>query len=158
MGDIAAYSNANREVTYQTLPLRPEGLAELIGLIERGTISGKIAKDLLPELLAAGGSPQALVEAKGLTQISDSAQLNAIIDELLSAHPEELTQYRSGKTKLQGFFVGQLMKKTGGRADPKLANQLLVQKLHGIVTGKQIGRAHVLNSSHSRASRMPSSA
>jgi len=131
MGDIAAYFNANREVTYQTLPLRPEGLAELIGLIERGTISGKIAKDLLPELLAAGGSPQALVEAKGLTQISDPAQLNAIIDELLSAHPEELTQYRSGKTKLQGFFVGQLMKKTGGRADPKLANQLLVQKLNG---------------------------
>jgi aspartyl-tRNA(Asn)/glutamyl-tRNA(Gln) amidotransferase subunit B len=131
MGDIAAYFNANREVTYQTLPLRPEGLAELIGLIDKGTISGKIAKDLLPELLVAGGSPQGLVEAKGLTQISDPAQLNAIIDELLSAHPEELTQYRSGKTKLQGFFVGQLMKKTGGRADPKLANQLLVQKLQG---------------------------
>jgi aspartyl-tRNA(Asn)/glutamyl-tRNA(Gln) amidotransferase subunit B len=106
-------------------------LAELIGLIDKGTISGKIAKDLLPELLVAGGSPQGLVEAKGLTQISDPAQLNAIIDELLSAHPEELTQYRSGKTKLQGFFVGQLMKKTGGRADPKLANQLLVQKLQG---------------------------
>ncbi|MGA0200468.1 MAG: Asp-tRNA(Asn)/Glu-tRNA(Gln) amidotransferase GatCAB subunit B, partial [Prochlorotrichaceae cyanobacterium] len=78
-----------------------------------------------------GGSPQALVEAKGLTQISDPAQINAIIDELLTAHPKELEQYREGKTKLQGFFVGQLMKKTGGRADPKLANQLLVQKLQG---------------------------
>ena len=71
------------------------------------------------------------MEAKGLTQISDPNQLIAIIDELLAAHPEELTQYRSGKKKLQGFFVGQLMKKTSGRADPKLANQLLTQKLDG---------------------------
>jgi aspartyl-tRNA(Asn)/glutamyl-tRNA(Gln) amidotransferase subunit B len=131
MGDLAGYLNSNREVSFETLPLRPEGLAELLGLIEQGTISGKIAKELLPDLLQNGGSPRSLVEAKGLTQISDPNQLIAIIDELLAAHPEELTQYRSGKKKLQGFFVGQLMKKTSGRADPKLANQLLTQKLDG---------------------------
>ncbi|MEY2978159.1 MAG: Asp-tRNA(Asn)/Glu-tRNA(Gln) amidotransferase subunit GatB [Prochlorotrichaceae cyanobacterium] len=131
MGDIAAYFNTNRDLSYGTLPLKAAELAELIALIDQGTISGKIAKEILPELLQEGGSPQALVEAKGLTQISDPAQINAIIDELLTAHPKELEQYREGKTKLQGFFVGQLMKKTGGRADPKLANQLLVQKLQG---------------------------
>jgi len=131
MGDLAGYLNNNREVSFENLPLRPEGLAELLGLIDQGTISGKIAKELLPNLLQDGGSPRSLVEAKGLTQISDPHQLIAIIDELLAAHPEELTQYRSGKKKLQGFFVGQLMKKTSGRADPKLANQLLAQKLDG---------------------------
>ena len=131
MGDLAGYLNNNREVSFENLPLRPEGLAELLGLIDQGTISGKIAKELLPNLLQDGGSPRSLVEAKGLTQISDPHQLIAIIDELLAAHPEELTQYRSGKKKLQGFFVGQLMKKTSGRADPKLANQLLTQKLDG---------------------------
>jgi aspartyl-tRNA(Asn)/glutamyl-tRNA(Gln) amidotransferase subunit B len=113
------------------IALTPQALAELIGLIESNTISSKMAKDLLPELLTQGGLPKALVEAKGLTQISDTGALETIIDELLVAHPSELEQYRAGKTKLQGFFVGQLMKKTGGRADPKLANQLLVKKLQG---------------------------
>ena len=130
MGDLAAYLNNNREVSFTTLPLRPEGLAELVNLIEKGTISGKIAKELLPELLEQGGSPKKLVEAKGLTQISNPDELNAIIDEILAAHPTELEQYRAGKKKLQGFFVGQLMKKTSGRADPKLANQLLGKKLN----------------------------
>ncbi|AZB71729.1 Asp-tRNA(Asn)/Glu-tRNA(Gln) amidotransferase subunit GatB [Synechococcus elongatus] len=130
MGDIAAYVNSNK-LTVAELPLQPAELAELVGLIEAGTISGKIAKEILPELLEKGGSPKAIVEAKGLTQISDPAQIEALVDELLAAHPTELEQYRAGKTKLQGFFVGQLMKKTGGRVDPKLSNQILNQKLKG---------------------------
>jgi aspartyl-tRNA(Asn)/glutamyl-tRNA(Gln) amidotransferase subunit B len=129
-GDIAAYVNANR-LSYTDLPFRPEQLAEMVQLIEGGKISGKIAKDILPELLEKGGSPNAIVEAKGLGMISDPAAIEAIVDELLAAHPEEVEAFRGGKNKLQGFFVGQLMKKTGGKADPKLANQILNQKLKG---------------------------
>jgi aspartyl-tRNA(Asn)/glutamyl-tRNA(Gln) amidotransferase subunit B len=130
MGDVTGYLNSEK-LEIEAIALTPQALAELIGLIESNTISSKMAKDLLPELLTQGGSPKALVEAKGLTQISDTGALETIIDELLVAHLSELEQYRAGKTKLQGFFVGQLMKKTGGRADPKLANQLLVKKLQG---------------------------
>jgi aspartyl-tRNA(Asn)/glutamyl-tRNA(Gln) amidotransferase subunit B len=129
-GDIAAYVNANR-LSYTDLPFRPEQLAEMVQLIDGGKISGKIAKEILPELLEKGGSPAAIVESKGLGMISDPAAITAIVEELLAAHPEEVEAFRGGKTKLQGFFVGQLMKKTGGKADPKLANQILNQKLKG---------------------------
>ena len=129
-GDIAAYVNANR-LSIAELPLKPEQLAELVQLIEGGVISGKIAKDLLPELLAQGGSAKAIVEAQGLGMISDPAAITAIVEGLLAAHPAEVEAFRGGKTKLQGFFVGQLMKQTGGKADPKLANQILIEKLKG---------------------------
>lgn len=128
MGDITAHIK-NEKCSVTELPLKPEGLAELIGLIDAGTISGKIAKDLLPELLTKGGSPKVLVETKGLIQLSDPTALGEIIDQVLLENPKELEQYHAGKTKLQGFFVGQIMKKTGGRADPKLTNQLLGEKL-----------------------------
>jgi aspartyl-tRNA(Asn)/glutamyl-tRNA(Gln) amidotransferase subunit B len=130
MGDIAAYLN-NEKLTITKIALTPLILAELITLIEDGTISGKIAKDILPELLTQGGSVKELVERKGLIQISDTGELEAIIDEVIAANPKELEQYRNGKTKLQGFFVGQVMKKTNGRADPKLTNQILGKKLNG---------------------------
>ncbi|MCS6812168.1 MAG: Asp-tRNA(Asn)/Glu-tRNA(Gln) amidotransferase subunit GatB [Cyanobacteria bacterium] len=129
MGDIAAYLNAEKK-SITEIPLRPADLAELITLIEDNTISSKIAKDLLPELLTQGGSPKALVEQKGLVQISDTSILEAAIAEVLAENPDELAKYRAGKTKLLGFFVGQVMKKTGGRADPKLTNQLLTQRLN----------------------------
>jgi len=127
--DIAAYLNAEK-LTIQDLALKPEMLAEMIQLIEAGTISNKIAKDLLPDLLVKGGSPKAIVEENGLSQISDPAQIEAMIDEVLAANPEELAAYRGGKKKLQGFFVGQMMKRSGGRVDPKLTNQLLSKKLN----------------------------
>lgn len=130
MGDIAAYLN-NEKLLITQIALTPVVLAELITLIEDGTISGKIAKDILPELLTQGGSAKELVERKGLIQISDTAELEAMIDQVIAANPKELEQFRNGKTKLQGFFVGQLMKKTNGRADPKLANQILSKKLNG---------------------------
>lgn len=130
MGDISAYLNSNNAVGISILPIQPSELAELTGLIESGTISSKIAKDILPELLEKGGSPKELVESKGLIQISDTSVIEAIIDEVIAAYPKELEQYRNGKTKMLGFFVGQVIKKTGGRADPKLTNQLLAQKLN----------------------------
>jgi aspartyl-tRNA(Asn)/glutamyl-tRNA(Gln) amidotransferase subunit B len=131
MGDISAYLNNHRALTIQTLPLTAATLAELLELIDKGTISGKIAKEILPDLLAQGGSPKTLVEEKGLTTLADPETLGALIDEIIAAHPKELEQFRAGKKKLQGFFVGQMMKKTGGRADPKLTNQLLATKLKG---------------------------
>ena len=128
--DIAAYLNTEKK-EIADLPLTAAALAELVQLIAAGTISNKIGKDLLPELLAQGGSPREMVAQRGLSQISDPAQIAALIDQVLAAHPEELAAYRGGKTKLQGFFVGQLMKQSGGRVDPKLSNQLLSQKLKG---------------------------
>ena len=128
MGDITAYLK-NEKLNITQLPFKPDGLAELISLIDAGTISGKIAKDLLPKLLSEGGSPKQAIEAAGVTQISDTATLEAAIDRVIAENPKELEQYRSGKTKLLGFFVGQVMKQTEGRADPKLTNQLLKKKL-----------------------------
>jgi aspartyl-tRNA(Asn)/glutamyl-tRNA(Gln) amidotransferase subunit B len=129
-GDLAAHVNAQR-LSFADLPFRPAELAEMVTLIDRGTISGKIAKEILPELLEKGGSPAALVEARGLGMISDPAAITAIVDELLAAHPAEVEAFRGGKNKLQGFFVGQLMKRTGGRADPQLANRILAERLKG---------------------------
>jgi aspartyl-tRNA(Asn)/glutamyl-tRNA(Gln) amidotransferase subunit B len=130
MGDIAAYLKSN-DLSITEIALKPDNLAELVSLIEKGTISGKIGKEILPELITKGGSVQQLVESKGLIQISDTGELEKIIDELMVAHPKEVEQFRNGKTKLKGFFVGQVMKKTSGRADPKLTNQLLSKKLQG---------------------------
>lgn len=129
MGDISAYLN-NKKLSITEIALKPSTLAELIALIEDGTISGKIAKDILPELLSEGGSAKELVERKGLIQISDTSAIEAIIEQVIQANPKELEQYRNGKTKLLGFFVGKVIKETGGRADPKLTNQLLAQKLN----------------------------
>jgi aspartyl-tRNA(Asn)/glutamyl-tRNA(Gln) amidotransferase subunit B len=129
MGDITAYLK-NEKLAIADIPFQPHELAELISLIDAGTISGKIAKDILPELLSAGGSPQKLVESKGLIQISDTGAIESAIDAVLAANPKELEQYRGGKTKLLGFFVGKVMKETGGRADPKLTNELLAKKLN----------------------------
>lgn len=130
MGDLTAYLKTEK-LAIGEIPLQPKDLAELISLIDTGTISGKIAKDILPELLSNGGSPQKLVESKGLIQISDTGAIESAIDAVLAANPTELEQYRAGKTKLLGFFVGKVMKETGGRADPKLTNQLLANKLNG---------------------------
>ncbi|MEL7524089.1 MAG: Asp-tRNA(Asn)/Glu-tRNA(Gln) amidotransferase GatCAB subunit B, partial [Cyanobacteria bacterium J06553_1] len=128
MSDIAGYLNAEKLGITDT-KLTPEALAEMVKLIEDGTISNKIGKDLLPDLLKSGGSPKKIVESKGLSQISDPAEIESMIDDVLAANPDELAKFRAGKTKLKGFFVGQVMKKTGGRADPKLTNQLLSKKL-----------------------------
>jgi aspartyl-tRNA(Asn)/glutamyl-tRNA(Gln) amidotransferase subunit B len=130
MGDITSYLKAQK-LGITEIGLKPKNLAELVALIEKGTISGKIAKEILPELLENGGSVQKLVESKGMTSISNPAEITALIDRIMAANPKELEAYRAGKTKLLGFFVGQVMKESGGRAEPKLTNQILHQKLNG---------------------------
>lgn len=132
MGNISAYLNSDTNLKIQELPLTPAILAELIGLIEAGTINNNIAKDkLLPELLEKGGSAEAIVQRDKLALISDTSVIETALDEVIAAHPKELEQYRNGKTKMLGFFVGQVLKKTGGQADPKIVNQLAAKKLNG---------------------------
>ncbi|MDP3425904.1 MAG: Asp-tRNA(Asn)/Glu-tRNA(Gln) amidotransferase subunit GatB, partial [Humidesulfovibrio sp.] len=111
------------------LKLTPQSLASLVRLVDEGAISAKSAKDILPELLATGGDPEALVKAKGLVQISDTSALEADVDAVLAENPKELADYRAGKTKLMGFFVGQIMRRTKGQANPAIVNQLLAEKL-----------------------------
>ena len=123
------YLKANR-LSFSELKLSSENLAEMISMISNKTISGKIAKEILPELIQKNISPKKLVEEKGLAMISDSSSILPIIDELITEHPNEVKAFRNGKTKLLGFFVGQLMKRTKGKADPKLANKLLAEKLN----------------------------
>lgn len=130
MGDISAYLNANASLDIGDLKIQPSALAELISLIEDGTISNKIGKDILPELLENGGSAKAIVASKGLVQISDPTVIESAVDEIIAAFPDELAQFKSGKTKMLGFFVGQVLKKTGGKADPKLTNQIVAKKLN----------------------------
>ena len=129
-GDLAAYIKSNR-LTFDQLPFQPSELAEMLKMIDNGEISGKIAKEILPELLSKGGSPKQLVQDRGLGMIADPKVIEEIIDQLILKHPNEVESFRSGKKKLLGFFVGQLMKETKGKADPKLANQILNKKLQG---------------------------
>lgn len=128
VGDVTAYLHAeDKEV--EDLPVTPAHLVELLELIERGTISGRIAKEILPEVLAHGARPGALVADRGLAQISDEAALITVIDEVLREHAGPAADYRSGKTQALTFLVGQVMKKTRGRANPELVNRLLKEKL-----------------------------
>jgi len=127
--DIVGYLKANK-LSFSDLKLNPENLAEMISLISNKTISGKIAKEILPELIQKNISLKKLVEEKGLAMISDSSSILPIIDELITEHPDKVQAFRNGKTKLLGFFVGQLMQRTKGKADPKLANKLLAEKLN----------------------------
>ena len=129
-GDLAAYIKSNR-LTFDQLPFQPSELAEMLKMIDNGEISGKIAKEILPELLSKGGSPKQLVQDRGLGMIGDPKVIEEIIDQLILKHPNEVESFRSGKKKLLGFFVGQLMKETKGKADPRLANQILNKKLQG---------------------------
>jgi len=110
-------------------PVKPAQLARLLKMTEEGTISGKIAKTVFGEMLASGDDPEAIVKAKGLVQVSDEGALVALVREILAANPDQVQQFRDGKTKVMGFFVGQLMQKTKGQANPQMANKLFAQEL-----------------------------
>jgi aspartyl-tRNA(Asn)/glutamyl-tRNA(Gln) amidotransferase subunit B len=128
MGELSAYLNA-QDLELGQLAIGPSHLAELISLIEKGTISGKIAKDIFQEMVDKGEMPSAIVEKRGLTQISDQAELEGIVREVLEANPGPVEDYRRGKTQAIGFLVGQVMKQTRGRANPGLVNELLRKML-----------------------------
>lgn len=111
-------------------PVQPAQLASLLVMTEEGKISGKIAKTVFGEMLASGKDPEVIVKEKGLVQMSDEGQLVSLVQEILAANPEQVQQFRDGKTKVMGFFVGQLMQKTKGQANPQMANQLFTQELN----------------------------
>jgi glutaminyl-tRNA synthetase len=110
--------------------LSPEQLAELVAIVDSGQISNKIAKELLAEMLETGASPKSLVERHGLHQISDEDALATIVDRVLAEQADNVEAYRNGKTSLRGHFVGQVMKATGGRANPKLVQKILDEQLN----------------------------
>ena len=129
MGEIAAYLKENKVEINET-KLTPENLAELIALIEKGTISNNIGKQILVEdMITKGEKASAIVEKKGLSQISDEGAIKEIVENVINAHPKEVESYKNGKTNLLGFFVGQVMKETKGRANPKTVNELVRQIL-----------------------------
>jgi len=110
-------------------PVTPEGLGDLIGLIDGGTISGKIAKTVFEEMFDTGGLPAAIVKAKGLVQITDEGAIAGVVDQVIADNPAQVAQYRAGKTAAMGWFVGQVMKASQGKANPALVNRLLKERL-----------------------------
>ena len=110
-------------------PLKPKQLADMLKLIDKGIISGKIAKKVFDEMYRTGKDPDRIVQEKGLVQISDQNELEDTVTSVIDAHPTEVQRYREGEEKLLGFLVGQVMKKTKGKANPKLVNELLRKKL-----------------------------
>jgi aspartyl-tRNA(Asn)/glutamyl-tRNA(Gln) amidotransferase subunit B len=114
---------------YEQSPVKPRGLAELLVMKRKGEVSGPIAKSVLEEMYNTGKSAAEIIKAKGLTQVSDEGTLEKIIDEVVTKNPQQLAQYRGGKEQLFGFFVGQVMKASGGKANPAKVNELLKRKL-----------------------------
>jgi aspartyl-tRNA(Asn)/glutamyl-tRNA(Gln) amidotransferase subunit B len=110
-------------------PVTPENLAELVELIENATISGKIAKTVFEEMVATGKPPRAIVADRGLVQVTDVGAIGAAVDRVLAAHADKVAEYRAGKDKLFGFFVGQVMKATEGKGNPKQVNEILRARL-----------------------------
>lgn len=128
MGDILKFLNEDKR-ELKDCPILPVSLAQLIRLIDDGTISGKMAKDVIDEMYKTGKSPKAIIEEKGMVQITDEDTLKAAIAGVIAANPNQLSQYRGGKDKLFGYFVGQVMKATQGKANPQLINELLKKML-----------------------------
>jgi aspartyl-tRNA(Asn)/glutamyl-tRNA(Gln) amidotransferase subunit B len=130
MGELMRELN-EAKIDIEDSKIKSSQLAGLIRLIDNKTISGKIAKTVFSEMWKTGEEPEKIVEEKGLVQITDESAIEKIIDEIITANPQQVEQFRGGKDKLFGFFVGQAMKATKGQASPELVNKLLNKKLRG---------------------------
>jgi aspartyl-tRNA(Asn)/glutamyl-tRNA(Gln) amidotransferase subunit B len=128
MGEVTRKLN-DGGLTIAASPVTPQLLTELLKLIEVGTISGKIAKTVFDAMWATGQAPARIVEEQGLVQVSDSGAIEPLIDEILAANAAQVEQYRGGNEKVFGFFVGQVMKASKGKANPALVNELLKKRL-----------------------------
>ena len=116
-------------ISLSNSPISPENLGQLIALISDGTISGKIAKDVFAEMMISKKSPSDIVKEKGLEQVSDDTEILKLIDKVISENEDKVKDYLGGKDKLFGFFVGQVMKMSQGKANPGIVNKLLKEKL-----------------------------
>ncbi len=127
MTEVLAWANTHAKPVAE-VPVTPDGLAELIRLVGANAISGTAAKKVFASMIATGRGAQEIVEAEGLAQVSDESQLESWIGEVLAANPDEAKRYGAGEAKLLGFFMGQIMKKSGGKADPKAVSRILQQR------------------------------
>ena len=128
MGDLLGLLHAQGLDIGQS-PISPEHLAGLLKLLDQDVISGKIAKTVFEAMAETGKPAKRIVEEKGLVQVSDTSAIDPIVDEIIAAHPDEVQRYQDGQKKLIGFFVGQVMKQTRGKANPKVVNEILRGKL-----------------------------
>jgi aspartyl-tRNA(Asn)/glutamyl-tRNA(Gln) amidotransferase subunit B len=129
MGDMLGYLNAGG-LELGDIKLTSQGLGEMIGLMEKGTISSKIAKTVFKEMLESGKGPQQIVEDQGLVQISDEGAIAEVVNRMVTANPQSVEDFKAGKEKAIGFLVGQVMKETKGKANPALVNKLLLERLN----------------------------
>ncbi len=128
LGEFAKKLN-EEGVSAADAPVKPADLAGLLQLIAKGTISGKIAKKVLPEMWKTGKSADVVVKEQGLVQITDTGALEELVQKVIAANPQSVADYKAGKKKAIGFLVGQIMKETKGRANPGVVNQLLTKNL-----------------------------
>lgn len=128
MGELSRELN-NSGIDITASPVSPERLVDLLTMVDRGVISLKVARDIFPDLYRSDKTPQQIVQEKGLTQVSDEGALEKIIDEVLGKNPMQVAQFREGKQQVLGFLVGQVMKVSGGKANPGKVNELLKRKL-----------------------------
>jgi aspartyl-tRNA(Asn)/glutamyl-tRNA(Gln) amidotransferase subunit B len=128
MGELAALLKAGNKDFSQS-PVSPEKLGELVAMISKAEISNKLAKEIFPKMFATGESASVIMEREGLKQISDTGALEKIVDEVLAANTKQVEQYKSGKTTVAGFLVGQIMKASRGQANPATVNEILKAKL-----------------------------
>jgi aspartyl-tRNA(Asn)/glutamyl-tRNA(Gln) amidotransferase subunit B len=128
MGELSAFLNA-QNIEIDEVRITPARLAAMLGLMDKGVISGKIAKSVFEEMLASGKDPETIVEERGITQISDEEELIRHIEETIRENPASVEDYRKGKEKALGFLIGQVMRKTKGRANPQLVNDMLRRSL-----------------------------
>jgi len=128
LGDLAgALNKAGLDINAS--PIAPEMLAQLVARIADNTISGKIAKEVFEAMWQGEGGADAIIEARGLEQITDSGAIESLIDEVIAANPDQVEQFRAGKEKVLGFFVGQVMQQSQGKANPGQVNAMLREKL-----------------------------
>jgi aspartyl-tRNA(Asn)/glutamyl-tRNA(Gln) amidotransferase subunit B len=119
----------DEKITIEQFPVKPISLGKLIKMIEDKTISGKIAKEIFPEMLATGQAPEEIVKDKNLLQISDTSEIEKAVDKIIESNPKDVQDYLGGKEKVIGFLVGQVMKETKGKANPQIVNEILLSKL-----------------------------
>lgn len=130
LGDVSAYLNAN-SVTIGEFPVSPTHLGEMVNLINKGVLSSKLAKKVFAEMLKTDKAPAALVKELGLEQMSDAGAIQAMVDEVLAANPQSVADIKAGKDKAIGFLVGQIMKKSRGKANPGMVNQMIKKSILG---------------------------
>ncbi len=130
MGEVLRALNDNN-LTIDDCPVTPQLLADMLKRIDDKTISGKIAKKVFDAMWQSGKDADTIIEEQGLTQVSDLSAIEPLVDEVIAANPGQVAEYRGGKEKLLGFFVGQIMKASKGKANPATLNELLKKKLAG---------------------------